>query len=377
MTHRFVALPVGQGDAFFLRRDDFTVLVDGGRSKKTFPDLFSHHIESNQIDVLICTHNDADHVRGVLGFLKRKPELTCSEVWLPALWTNRLEDILNKPKEFVPELAKDVGKNERDMNLETIGDSLSEEMDADPQNRRDPDGHDDPGSTELSYALGLEENTDIDVWFDVHGVPWFPHPLFLEALGAARNIRKIVKACCHRGVPIRWFEYNRKSKGGGRKDLLEPLNAVEVARSSFSPLPALEFLALTTANRESLTFCSPQSDDFPGVIFTADSNLGFQQPIPWQPGMIVTAPHHGAEANKAAYARPDREDCERSNLIWVRSDGNYKTRPCPDYLSLRQRYCTICRRVSPLKPKQRVEFTAKGGIWSQVTGVRPCECKKI
>ena len=391
MTHRFVALPVGQGDAFFLQRGDFTVLVDGGRSKKTLPRLFSQHVKRDQIDALICTHNDADHANGVLGFLKSS--LQCKEAWLPALWTNRLADILDRPEEFVKELSGEIADHlpresdldvEPPLTLEAIGKLISKEMDADPQNRRDPDGHDGPGPTELSYALGLEEDTDIDV----RSVPWSPefyfHPepsrrlrLFLEALGAAKNIRKIVKACCHRGVPIRWFEYNRNSAGGGRKGLLKPLNANEVSMSSVPRLSALKILALTTANRESLTFCSPQSDDFPGVIFAADSDLRFPQRIPWQPEMIVTAPHHGSNDNKAAYARPKRDNFSSSDLIWVRSDGNFKKRPCPDYLSLRWRYCTICRGVNPPKPKQCLEFTANGGKWIPVPEVRSCECKKI
>ena len=385
MTHRFVALPVGQGDAFFLQRDDFTVLVDGGRSEKCFPEQFWDYINLDQIDVLVCTHNDADHARGVLGFLKRKSKLSCSEVWLPALWTNRLDDILNNPREFVWELAEEIERSDPDTSLEAMGSFLSGEKDMDPSNKWDPDGRDGPGPTELSYTLGLEEDTDFDGWIDVRSVHWFPElyfpklsprlQLFFEALIAAKNIRKIAKKCCNHGVPIRWFEYSRKSKRGGCKGLLEPLNAIEVARSRFSRLSALKFLALTTANRESLTFCSPRSDAFPGVIFAADSDLGFPQRIPWQPGMIVTAPHHGADANKAAYTRPYSENCKNSHLIWVRSDGNYKTRPCSDYLSQRQRYCTICRGVNPPKPKQSVEFTANGGIWSKATGVRSCKCK--
>lgn len=37
---RFIALPVAQGDAFYLERLDFTVLVDGGRSRTTLPAIF-------------------------------------------------------------------------------------------------------------------------------------------------------------------------------------------------------------------------------------------------------------------------------------------------------------------------------------------------
>lgn len=201
--------------------------------------------------------------------------------------------------------------------------------------------------------------------------------MLLQALGAAKNIRKIVTTCCHNGVPIRWFKYNQKAAVGGHEGFLEPLNATQVAKSRLSRLTALHYLALTTANRESLTFCSPQLDDFPGVIFSADSDLQFPQPIPWQQGMIVTVPHHGSCANKASYQRPASEYCKNSSLIWVRSDGNFKSRPCRAYLSLQKnvRHCTICRGVNPPKQKQCVQFTAIDGKWLPVNGVRTCECK--
>ena len=39
---RFIAIGVGQGDAFFLERGGCTILVDGGRSMEGFPAQFQH-----------------------------------------------------------------------------------------------------------------------------------------------------------------------------------------------------------------------------------------------------------------------------------------------------------------------------------------------
>jgi beta-lactamase superfamily II metal-dependent hydrolase len=78
---RFLALPVGQGDAFFLKSPDGSVLVDGGRSVEGFRELFERVTGQREVDVVLCTHNDADHANGVLGFLRSG--LGCREVWLP------------------------------------------------------------------------------------------------------------------------------------------------------------------------------------------------------------------------------------------------------------------------------------------------------
>ena len=67
---KFIALPVGQGDAFYLERSDFRVLVDGGRSKRAISGWVRDICETTFLDVVVCTHNDADHAYGILGLLE-------------------------------------------------------------------------------------------------------------------------------------------------------------------------------------------------------------------------------------------------------------------------------------------------------------------
>jgi glyoxylase-like metal-dependent hydrolase (beta-lactamase superfamily II) len=89
---KFTALPVTQGDAFYAETDDgFRVLVDGGRSRCALPELFRKYTKSDRVDVLVCTHNDADHAEGVLGFLENG--LGCGELWLPATWLDALRSL--------------------------------------------------------------------------------------------------------------------------------------------------------------------------------------------------------------------------------------------------------------------------------------------
>jgi beta-lactamase superfamily II metal-dependent hydrolase len=79
MNVRFIAIGVAQGDAFFLECPEvFTVLIDGGRSVGGFASQFQRVTERDRVDVLVCTHNDADHANGIIGFLQSG--LGCTEV---------------------------------------------------------------------------------------------------------------------------------------------------------------------------------------------------------------------------------------------------------------------------------------------------------
>ena len=377
---RFVALPVGQGDAFFLQHGAFTALVDGGRSVHQLPNLFTAHLEARCVDVLVCTHNDADHANGVLGFLRS--DLRCSEVWLPAVWSERLGDLLVAPNEFAEDLVtaieeydaseSDVGSSS--VSLEEVGNSFVDGYrEREVINEQDVAIHleviDDDDSRGLSWnrtrrwlALG---------WFEIEN----KLGLFAEAMSAATRIRDIAVACAHRNVPIRWFQYYQdlNSSVEYSSDGLVPINSVQVAATPYRP-SALEYISLSTANKLSLVFCSQSAETWPGVLFTADSDLGFASKIPWREGMIVTAPHHGSEENRHAYSCAKCEMDDANDLLWVRSDSKSKLRPGASYCALprRRRFCTRCRQT-PYQ-SQVVRFGISGGCWAPSQSVRCCFC---
>jgi beta-lactamase superfamily II metal-dependent hydrolase len=83
VVSRLTAIPVGQGDAFYLERAEWSVLVDGGRSRSGFASAFQTATRSNGASVVACTHNDADHATGILGFLEAG--FSCGEVNRPGV----------------------------------------------------------------------------------------------------------------------------------------------------------------------------------------------------------------------------------------------------------------------------------------------------
>ena len=124
----FIAIGVGQGDAFFFQRGDLTALIDGGRARDGFAERFRRVTKRNALDILVCTHNDADHALGVLGVLQSG--FACKEVWLPGSWTDRLEDLLLNQSDFFRQLIDGVGKTDVGGEilppfLETLGETLA------------------------------------------------------------------------------------------------------------------------------------------------------------------------------------------------------------------------------------------------------------
>lgn len=390
MSTDFIAIGVGQGDAFFIkRRDGFAALIDGGRSRIGFPKQFQRATKRKGVDVVICTHNDDDHAKGIIGFLQEG--LHCKEVWLPASWTDRLNDLFH-PERFIPELVDNVTKlGEAEVSNIRERDTLFEGL----ADRRETEEIKEAGETVDAEALAeraLDENDGENFelsfnplfywypcwWFSLTPKLWtnpLYYRLFVEAIAAGNRIRQITQLAFHRGCRIRWFEYSQSKASGGIPGKLVPVNAREVFRVKVNKLSALMYLALTTTNKQSLVFYSPGEDADPTVLFTADSDLSFQNTVPWSAGMMITAPHHGSEDNIAAYKRFQKEMRNPTSTAWVRSDGRFKSRPGKSFLDLRGAnvpvFCTLCRDASRLM--QDLVFTGSRQGWNPGKTL-PCSC---
>lgn len=376
----FVAIGVGQGDAFFLQKPSMTVLIDGGRAAHGFPNQFQRVAKLDGVDILVCTHNDADHALGILGFLRSG--LTSREVWLPGSWTDRLEDILLHPEGFAEELILNTIEetevsSEGRLLLQSLGDRYSEGT---MQQERHNEGVTSTDALSEAFETAIEiEPYESMFWPYLEYGLWRMlkrdhgrFQLFVEAISAATRIRDISLAAYHTGALIRWFEFDTTFNSGGIPHFLVPLNAREIVRIHRRRWTALEYLALTISNRQSLVFISPANDDDPPILLTSDSDLSFSQPIPWGDGMIITAPHHGSEANAYAYKRFIKETSNSIDAAWVRSDGRFKTRPGSSYLSAYgSRFCTLCRGSNHSKQDVRLTFAARK--WKPVL-TRKCCC---
>ena len=374
----FVAIDVRQGDAIFMEKEERTLLVDGGNSARTFPKRFVKCTGRKHVDVLVCTHSEADHARGVLGFLKGS--CTADQVWLPASWTKRLADLISDPIGFFKESVKDIGQLEENVvtDLETLSEMFSERQ----YEKDDAIFEADVNSFGAEHTHHYQSHA-LNEFLRSSIIPERRDKrsrLMIEAVIAADVIKEITLAAYRSGSCIRWFEYiggrQQTKPTGGIKHFLVPVNCTELSRIRYrSSMSALEYIALTRANRESLTFVSPRDSISPGVLFTSDSDLSFRQTIPWSKEMIVTAPHHGSENNRRAYQRFRSETMNSFNVTWVRSDRPTRSkggRPGKSYTSMNSRYCTVCR--GPIWSYQIVKLSASSNSSWRPVKTRKCRC---
>jgi len=81
LKNKITFLPVNNGDAIFISINNFTILIDGGFSN-TYTTLkrFFNTNQINNIDLLILTHSDRDHIGGIISLIKEK-KIDLKEIW--------------------------------------------------------------------------------------------------------------------------------------------------------------------------------------------------------------------------------------------------------------------------------------------------------
>lgn len=416
----FKALPVGQGDAFYLEDEQMNVLVDGGLAREGFPHTFSNEIGKHSVDYLICTHNDADHAKGLIGYLQH--DYQADEVWLPGEWQAILSDVLKPISEIESQIIEDIKdsfhldaffheQDEGNVDFEEFSNWLREHIESD--GREESSGKNEIGPKGLDDAQEqrLREQDSTSLFGEVQfrrRLRANPRPryafrtapsrlkrdsatsMFWSAIDAADRIRKIATLAFEQGAAIRWFEHfdsaaqrghpalkNPKIAELGGTPALRPLNSIEIDRIPTKSTSLFHHLALTVENERSLAFWSKASGR-PGVLFSADTVLdGFPSQMGTLDGAIVTAPHHGSSANVRHYKRVRDATNAPSKLRWVRSDSRTASRPCPRYLSVKgKRTCTTCNLGNGNhSTKQKVHHFVRNGHWVRHQSTSPCQCK--
>lgn len=203
--------------------------------------------------------------------------------------------------------------------------------------------------------------------------------LLKKCLKLADNIKDIVNLALKKNCKIRFFEYAPDSPSQQVRGLL-PVNSKEILCSDIlnylnNDLSNLQYLALTQENKESLVFLSPEIENNPAVLFTADSDLAnTKNPFQKKPkSIIVTSPHHGSKSNDKVYFKVNSwVSHDQNRLIWVRSDCKNKYRPSKVYRSQLNRYCTFCN--SPTAKRTELVFSVANNSWVPSTNTKKCNC---
>lgn len=367
MTHRFVAVDVGTGDAFFLQRNDFSALVDGGQATG-FPRRLKRATGVDAVNVIVCTHNDRDHANGILAFLEEGCD--ADECWLPATWmeaTHRLctasdEEIISlfdAKEEVLPEEAL------REENAEISVDDVAEQL----------------TKVEVEPTWLLQTVYSINSWLVIPPGILIPHGAALSKstvppwIADAVRILKIALAAHRLQIPIKWFDTERTAPAQA-PSRLSVVNAAPVKSIRRARLSLKGVIKLTTANKNSLVLYSRPDDVAAGVLFCSDSGFTNLASPPTDVGMIVTAPHHGScdPENVAVYRMLDEAGVAKSphSWLWVRSNRDCSERPCDEYIARQKRCCTRCRGQTGKKPFQNVIALGSGGTWA--SNSRPCSC---
>jgi len=285
MASTFIALPLSSGESFLLRTTDSagrdrTILVDGGirhgkKSRELAKKLKEVGPRISHIDIVVCTHSDADHAQGLWHFADDWYDMgrTIGEFWLPGRWAHAMPAILLDLPGFISSLAEGSSRlarrmraartqaedeNERALPREALlrhlydnradleDEGLSPGLKEAPET---PSDDDDPVASafgltpeeldSLAADLGEADAVEPLDWpLDRHQ-PWRLSPelifldddlvaiepaplsewteaeaLFAEVVDTAKAIRKIAKAALTRRIRIRWFDFGKYEENG-------------------------------------------------------------------------------------------------------------------------------------------------------------------
>lgn len=322
MIITFKALEIGTGDAFLLENNGWRCLYDAGASKSKIVSLLKKK-GINHINLAICSHNDKDHANGFLGIFESNIQI--DEIWLPGNWCS----IINYVKEHRLKIFWEL---ERGMIEDCENESFNDEFNDSFYDEREPisiECFDEELGLLSEYVEYIYES-----YFPYYYRYHIPYKLYINL----ERILKIASKAYDSGCKIRWFEPKDQSVINSIDYGFTALNSAELVRvkrikdvSGF-----VKLLSLTESNKYSLVF-EYAKGDVPIVRFSADSDCINQSVFPYAKNIIVTAPHHGSEANLNVYNHIGGD-----KIIWVRSDRKSRMRPCATFKQQHTKYCLAC-----------------------------------
>lgn len=381
---KFTALPVGQGDAFLWQSSDQSVLVDGGRrDTAAYERLVERGVR--YLNVVVCTHADKDHINGLIEVLHKIDYI--GEVWLPARWGNKLDEVARDPAAILTQLAHECATS----SLQGLEDAQERRAETDeeqtamavqtgyPLAYSEPDEESRAGEVDLlavSELIGGAPNSLGQLIASAHS--WLHWPklgprwqskLWLEAIDTLSLVWRVVQIAVQRGAILRWFEYEPAPQAHGiqGEPWLNAANATEILKVR-RMRGVLEWLCLSLKNEEALVFLGEFNDS--RLLFSSDSDFTFQMArVPVDRPMLVTVPHHGSKANATAIFRIlDHTREAASEHCWIRSDTAAASRPCQEFLDIasQRRGCTGC--LGCARSSAPVTAEAQGKTWKITKG---------
>ena len=437
MSESLLALPLSGESFLLRRLGCTVLVDGGWKKDRVVDVLKNLLQPSAILDVVVCTHGDGDHAGGLPDLIRTWPgrirELWLPGRWVevvpellrdPRGFVDGLiaqldEDTFDDPaagmfdrnaddteqafeQQVAEERSIESGRSEEEVALSELGLSADPDLfdrDESDEVQFDEDSpRDEPGwfadmrraaaelaSSEDAAKAFASARRRIQYRRATGRLSGAVTAYWLGLIDCGEAIEGIARAALGRPCKIRWFDFDAYIKTGtatgGIPRLLVPVNAVEQAQPDV--LFELSYLArLSQINREALVFWSPGSRRRFGALFCGDSPLGdgrkfsrsflAQFPTPNLP-VIATAPHHGAETNRAAYPHLT---AWAHVLVLLRAGGD-RDQPGPAFKKLigPLKICAACPR-SGRQPTLAGVCSIGDPHWLKSTLVmgEPCDC---
>jgi hypothetical protein len=431
---KFTALDVQEGDAFLLEKDDKKILIDGGKDRgNKFPEKFSS-TGITQLDLIVCTHADADHAEGLINLLRSDIELTCQEIWIPAKWQRYIDKIKANRVGFIIKLIQELKCNSQDKSLVEMVESAEKTYELKPEEKlfendeaikcnfssitycremKDRNGYETTNPSQYeTYLLSKLEPSEVIKHYrnrilELHGKELILHlhgigeltdsqfDDFREALEKYGKLEALLDEVNKKNIKISWFELvedpmtNEDFDVYDEQGLLTPLchHKLTTYTHKRSSEPILEMLPKYDPNKISLVLASKETEKNPLIIFSSDSDFEKVEYIPSAENMLITVPHHGSKSNIEALEKCIEVSNDK-NPLWIRGDS-HRIIMSELFISKVQSsgicYCTLCRDWNtdsrggkPSSEYQLISFFYDS-YWKNVreTELIPCKCKRI
>lgn len=385
MSLKFHALEVGSGDAFLLENNGWYCLFDAGGAKKKIVDLLKEK-GIRKLDLAICSHNDKDHANGFLGLLELNSGIDIDEIWLPGTWAKIIEFVVHngipfrgieyyydryknmvRDREIKPFMLEN--KDTEEVPIESIERDLSILSEIIYSGQKEKDKFKNYERL-IDYHL-KKRRIDKEYWRRQY------HILIYNKLKSElkephvnlNNIIEIANSAHRKGCRIKWFEPAKIQIKKYPHEGFLALNSNFTSQIKEIPnvMSLAIYLALTMENIYSLAF-EYYKEGIPIVRFSADSDCVCQSVDPYKNNIIVTAPHHGSDANANVYSM-----IKGDNIIWVRSDRIRSKRPCQDFKNMNDKHCLACCKHS-FKKEICFRYDYANKKWIKQKG-NACRCK--